>query len=315
MGMVKVAGGAAPLPAPGELGKGKNYSKPARGTHHLTVVQGSLGLVGAIGAAAAAVAVAAVRRGPAALEDGGGGAGALPAPARCSAHAHASAARSRPRVRAAPSPPPPPPPPRARVRARAARRLGRAGAAPLTAASAAAVGDSLAPAGEPGERPAASPPLPRGEAEGLVPALLQQHVSPRGTAPPAACSAVLLRPAGGGCERDRARWGWTPMQRRVLPAGKPDPARVVGRPPGAERKVLRGRRRQQHRPRGAGAPRPPLPEPARAVRGPGQRLAGPRRAGPGSRRPGGSRPGAPRDRRAPPASPLPELIPVSKSRA
>lgn len=102
MGIVKAPGGAAPLPAPGELGKGKNYGKPACGTHHLTVVHGSLGLVGAIGAAAPAFVVAAVRRGPAALEDGGGGAGALPAPARCSAHAYASAARSRPRARAAP---------------------------------------------------------------------------------------------------------------------------------------------------------------------------------------------------------------------
>lgn len=181
-------------------------ASPICGTHHLAVIQGSLGLVGALGAAAPPFTVAAVRGGFAAREDGGGGgAGALPAPARCRAHAHASAARSRrprgaPPARAAPSRPPPPPPLPAPHRRRRPEEgygsaplvaYGPAGTAPLT-------GESLAPAGEPGERPAASPPLRRGEAEGLAPSLLQQHVSPRGTAPPVACSAVLLPAAGGG---------------------------------------------------------------------------------------------------------------------
>lgn len=198
IGIGKATGGAAPPPATRTLGKDKNRSKPVRGTHRLAVIQDSLGLVGAIGVAAPALAVAAVRRGLDALEDGGGGAGALSAPARCSAHAHASAARSRPprgapRARAAPSPA------ATRGAADPRRSVPRpAGTAPLKAASAAAVGDRPALAGEPEERPAASPPLPRGEAEGLAPSVLQQHVSPCRTTLPVTCSAVLLPAAGRG---------------------------------------------------------------------------------------------------------------------
>lgn len=137
----------------------------------------------------------------------------------------------------------PPPPPRRGVQARAARRLGSPGAALVTAANAAGVGDSLAPAGEPGERPAASPSLPRGEAEGLAPFLLQQHVSPCGTAPPVACFAVLLPAASGGEESGRARRRRAPIQRPPKPArcsqrGSPPRRSVSHR--GARREPLGG---------------------------------------------------------------------------
>lgn len=73
-------------------------------THHLAVVQGSLGFVGAFGAAAPALPIPALQRRLADLEDRGAGgpAGALFAPIRCRTHAYTST-KPKPLVQCAPA--------------------------------------------------------------------------------------------------------------------------------------------------------------------------------------------------------------------
>ncbi|XP_056179180.1 bcl-2-binding component 3, isoforms 3/4-like [Falco biarmicus] len=116
------------------------------------------------------------------------------------------------------------------VQARAARRLGPPGAALVTAAIAAAVGDSLTPAREPRERTAASPSLPPGEAEGLVPSFLPRrwHALP----------FSFPQPAWGGRAAVSDEEGLSSSGRRNLPCAlsggvRPAAARLAGSPPGA----------------------------------------------------------------------------------
>lgn len=73
-------------------------------THHLAVVQGSLGFVGAFGATAPALPISALQRRLADLEDRGAGgpAGALFAPIRCRTHAYTST-KPKPLVQCAPA--------------------------------------------------------------------------------------------------------------------------------------------------------------------------------------------------------------------
>lgn len=82
----------------------KRGKKGAVFTHHLAVVQGSLGFVGAFGAAAPALPIPALQRRLADLEDRGAGrpAGALFAPIRCRTHAYTST-KPKPLVQCAPA--------------------------------------------------------------------------------------------------------------------------------------------------------------------------------------------------------------------
>lgn len=82
----------------------KKKKRGAVFTHHLAVVQGSLGFVGALGAAAPALPISALQRGLADLEDRGAGgpAGALFAPIRCRTHAYTST-KPKPLVQCAPA--------------------------------------------------------------------------------------------------------------------------------------------------------------------------------------------------------------------
>lgn len=91
-------------PPPREKRKKKGGGKGAVFTHHLAVVQGSLGFVGAFGAAAPALPIPALQRRLADLEDRGAGgpAGALFAPIRCRTHAYTST-KPKPLVQCAPA--------------------------------------------------------------------------------------------------------------------------------------------------------------------------------------------------------------------
>lgn len=81
---------APPAPPPKERQWGARTGGAVAGvTHHLAVVQGSLGLAGALrGAASALSGVPAVQRRLADLEDGARGPGALFAPIRCRTHSY-----------------------------------------------------------------------------------------------------------------------------------------------------------------------------------------------------------------------------------
>lgn len=84
--------------------KKKKKEKGAVFTHHLAVVQGSLGFLGAFGAAAPALPIPALQRRLADLEDRGAGGptGALFAPIRCRTHAYTST-KPKPLVQCAPA--------------------------------------------------------------------------------------------------------------------------------------------------------------------------------------------------------------------